>query len=69
MSQATESITATPPESTSPLAAAERRRRLEAISDPWWVEVVAEMNRHTKPKLFHTPVNRDRTGFQGWGNR
>jgi hypothetical protein len=40
------------------------KRRLAAISDPWWVEVVAEMN--LKPKLFHTPVNRERTAFQGW---
>jgi hypothetical protein len=40
------------------------KRRLAAISDPWWVEVVAEMS--LKPKLFHSPVNRERTAFQGW---
>jgi hypothetical protein len=43
----------------------EKHRRLAAISDPWWVEVVASMN--LRPKLVHTPVNRDRTGFDGWG--
>jgi hypothetical protein len=43
----------------------EAKRRLAAISDPWWVEVVAEMS--LKPKLVHTQVNRDRTAFQGWG--
>ena len=45
---------------------AERRRKLAAISDPRWVEVVAEMNRHAKPLTVHRPVNRERTGFQGW---
>jgi hypothetical protein len=45
----------------------EARRHLSAISDPWWVGVVAAMSVGTK--IVHTPVNRDRTGFQGWGNR
>jgi hypothetical protein len=44
----------------------EAKRHLAAVSDPWWVEVVASMN--LKPKLFHTPVNRERCGWQGWGN-
>ena len=44
------------------------RRHLAALSDPWWLEVVAEMNVTAKPKLVHTPVNRERTGFDGWGN-
>jgi len=42
----------------------EAKRRLAAISDPWWVEVVASMN--LKPMGAHQPVNRDRTGFDGW---
>jgi hypothetical protein len=42
----------------------EAKRRLAAISDPWWVEVVADMN--LRPKIVHTPVNRDRTAFDGW---
>jgi hypothetical protein len=46
------------------LRSAEAKRRLSAISDPWWVEVVGSMS--LKPKLFHTPVNRDRTAFDGW---
>jgi hypothetical protein len=43
----------------------EAKRRLAAISDPWWVEVVASL----APKPFAIPsarVNRDRTGFDGW---
>jgi hypothetical protein len=47
------------------IRASEAKRRLAAISDPWWVETIAEMN--LRPKLVHTPVNRDRTGFDGWG--
>jgi hypothetical protein len=43
----------------------EARRHLAAISDPWWLEVVAGMN--LKPMLVHQPVNRERTGFDGWG--
>src|SRR5258707_5737093 len=42
----------------------ETRRRLAAISDPWWVEVVASLN--LKPMTVHTPVNRDRTSFDAW---
>jgi hypothetical protein len=44
----------------------EAKRRLAAISDPWWVEVVASMN--VKPPLANVQgrVNRDRTGFEGW---
>ena len=42
----------------------EARRRLAAISDPWWVEVVASLN--LKPMTVHTPVNRDRTSFDAW---
>jgi hypothetical protein len=43
----------------------EAKRRLGAISDPFWLEIVASMN--IKPKVVHTPVNRDRTAFDGWG--
>ena len=46
------------------MRAAEKRRRLEAISHPWWVEVVASLN--LKPMTVHTPVNRDRTSFDAW---
>lgn len=53
---------------TTPLPISERRRRLEAISSPWWVELTAAVNKTAKAKLVHTPVNRDRTGYQGWGN-
>jgi hypothetical protein len=49
----------------SQLRTNEARRRLAAVSDPFWLRLVAGMN--LKPKLFHTPVNRDRTAFQGWG--
>jgi hypothetical protein len=42
----------------------EARRRLAAISDPWWVEVVASLN--LKPMAVHTPVNPDRTSFDAW---
>jgi hypothetical protein len=42
----------------------EKRLRLAAISDPWWVEVVASMN--LKPRAVHMPVNRERTGSDGW---
>jgi hypothetical protein len=42
----------------------EARRRLAAISDPWWLEVVASLN--LKPMAVHTPVNRDRTSFDAW---
>ena len=42
----------------------EARRRLAAISDPWWVEVVASLN--LKPTTVHTPVNRDRSSFDAW---
>ncbi len=42
----------------------EARRRLAAISDRWWVEVVASLN--LKPMAVHTPVNRDRTSFDAW---
>lgn len=52
---------------TTDLAAAERRRKLEALSGPWWVEALARINRTAKPKLVHTPCNRERTGFDGWG--
>jgi hypothetical protein len=44
----------------------EARRRLAAISAPFWLRVVACMN--LKPKAVHTPVNRERTAFGGWGN-
>jgi hypothetical protein len=43
----------------------EAKRRLAALSDPWWVETVASMN--LQPLVAHQSVNRDRTGFQGWG--
>src|SRR5258708_13374129 len=46
------------------MRAAEKRRRLEAISHPWWVEVVASLN--LKPMTVHTPVNRARTSFDAW---
>jgi len=42
----------------------EARRRLAAISDPWWLEVVASLN--LKPMAVHTPVNRDCTSFDAW---
>ncbi len=42
----------------------EARRRLAAISDPWWLEVVASLN--LKPGGPHYPVNRDRTSFDAW---
>lgn len=45
----------------------EARRRLAAISDTWWLEVVAGM--YPRQLVVHRPVNRDRTEFQGWGNR
>jgi hypothetical protein len=45
----------------------EARRRLARISDPFWVRLVAGMN--LQPMTVHRPVNRDRTAFQGWGNR
>jgi hypothetical protein len=79
MSRATDAITASPARDASRSAEQldelltrltwqnERRRRLEAISDPFWVEAVAaELNRHATPKLVHSPVNRDRTAFDGW---
>jgi hypothetical protein len=44
----------------------EAKRRLAAISDPFWLEIVAGMN--LKPMTVHRPVNRERTGYQGWGN-
>jgi hypothetical protein len=47
----------------------EAKRRLGAISDPWWVEVVAGMNQTARPMLVHRPVNRERTAYQGWGCR
>src|SRR5258708_33984551 len=46
------------------MRAAEKRRRLEAISHPWWVEVGASLN--LKPMTVHTPVNGDRTSFAAW---
>src|SRR5262249_16454962 len=39
----------------------EAKRRLAAISDPWWLEVVASLN--LKPMTVHTSVNRDLTAF------
>src|SRR5258706_14371265 len=39
----------------------EARRRLAAISDPWWLEVGASPN--LKPGGAHYPVKRDRTSF------
>jgi hypothetical protein len=46
----------------------EARRRLAAISDPWWVEIVADMNRHAKPLTVHRPVNRERCShINPWG--
>jgi hypothetical protein len=50
----------------SQLRTNEARRRLAAISDPFWLRLVAGMN--LQPKIVHTPVNRERTAFQGWGN-
>jgi uncharacterized protein YjiS (DUF1127 family) len=43
----------------------EARRHLARISDPFWFRLVADIG--AKQKLFHTPVNRERTGFDGWG--
>jgi hypothetical protein len=51
----------------SQLRTNEARRRLAAISDPFWLRLVADMN--PKPMIAHRPVNRERTAFQGWGNR
>jgi hypothetical protein len=53
----------------NPDYANERRRKLEAISDPFWVEaLLAEMNRNARPKLFHSPVNRDSSSWiNPWG--
>lgn len=56
MSQADESITPIPEHWQS-----ERRRRLEAISDPRWIEIIAELN--LKPMIVHMPINRDRPKF------
>ena len=42
----------------------EAKRRVAAVSDPWWLEVVASLN--LKPMTVHTPVNRDRTSFDAW---
>jgi hypothetical protein len=70
MSQATKGITANPAESaSSDQWANERRRRLEALSDPWWVAaLLAEMNRNAKPALGLRPVNRDRSSWiNPWG--
>jgi hypothetical protein len=54
---------------TSPEWLNERRRKLEAISDPFWVEaLLAEMNRHARPALGLRPVNRDRSSWiNPWG--
>jgi hypothetical protein len=45
----------------------EARRRLAAISGSHWMGIVASMD--LRPLTWHRPVNRDRTVFQGWGNR
>ncbi len=42
----------------------EAKRRLAAISNPWWVETVARLNLH--PMGAHEPVNRDRDSFKAW---
>jgi hypothetical protein len=49
----------------SQLRTNEARRRLAAVSDPFWLRLVAGMS--LQPKPVHTPVNRERTGFDGWG--
>ncbi len=48
----------------SQLRTNEARRHLARISDPFWLRLVTEMGSPTK--LVQTPVNRDRTAFQGW---
>jgi hypothetical protein len=50
----------------SQLRTNEARRRLAAASDPFWLRLVAGMS--LQPKPVHTPVNRERTAFQGWGS-
>jgi uncharacterized protein YjiS (DUF1127 family) len=48
----------------SQLRTNEARRRLAAISDPFWLRLLADMG--LRQKAVHTSVNRDRTGFDGW---
>ena len=48
----------------SQLRTNEARRRLAAVSDPFWLRLVAGMN--LQPMVVYTLVNRDRTAFQGW---
>lgn len=43
----------------------EARRRLAAISGSHWLGVVASMD--LRPLTWHRKVNRDRTGYDGWG--
>jgi hypothetical protein len=48
----------------SQLRTNEARRRLAAISDPFWLRLVSGMG--LSPMVVHQPVNRDRTAFDGW---
>jgi hypothetical protein len=51
--------------SFSKLRTNEARQRLVAVSHPSWLRVVADMG--LQPMALHKPVNRDRTGYEGWG--
>src|SRR5258706_6367322 len=42
----------------------EARRRLAAISDPWWLEVVASLN--LKPMAGYNPIKPELTSVHAW---
>lgn len=51
----------------SQLRTNEARRRLSAISDPFWIRLVAGMG--LKQQMVHTPINREASSYiNPWGH-